>query len=152
MSAVAGPSGLVHGRPGGLVAAIRGDGEQVGSLAAGAGRDEQAGGHGREPADPHGPAARRAADLQPTGPAGIPPGHADHDPGDGVEGSVPLIQSQDQPRQLRSRVGRPGPPAASSSMRAERSGCRHSRGLDDGVKLIAVRRSVAAGMACPSRT
>jgi len=27
-------------------------------------------------------------------------------------------------------------------MRAERSGCRHSRGLDDGVKLIAVRRSV----------
>jgi len=96
--------------------------------------------------------ARRAADLQPTGPAGIPLGHADHDPGDGVEGSVPLIQSQDQPRQLRSRVGRPGPPAASSSMRAERSGCRHSRGLDDGVKLIAVRRSVAAGMACPSRT
>ena len=38
------PGGLVHGRPGGLVAAIRGDGEQVGSLAAGAGRDEQAGG------------------------------------------------------------------------------------------------------------
>jgi hypothetical protein len=39
----------------------------------------------------------------------------------------------------------------SSSMRAERSGCRHSRGLDDGVKLIAVRRSVVAGMVCPSR-
>jgi hypothetical protein len=30
VTAVAGRSGLVHGRPGGLVAAIRGDGEQVG--------------------------------------------------------------------------------------------------------------------------
>ena len=42
--AVAGLGGLFHGRMGILLASVRGDGEQVGSLAARAGRGEQAGG------------------------------------------------------------------------------------------------------------
>jgi hypothetical protein len=72
---------------------------------------------------------RRAADLQPAWLAGIPPGHVDHDPGDGAGGSVPSVQGQDQPGQLRGRVGRPGHQPPSSSVRAQRSGRRRSRGL-----------------------
>jgi hypothetical protein len=110
-------------------AGVRGDGEQAGSLAAGAGRGEQPGGHGREPAEPHDAAAPPGRRPAAGAAAGIPPGHADHDPGDGAGGSVPSVQGQDQPGQLRSRVGRPGNQPPSSSVRAQRSGCRRSRGL-----------------------
>lgn len=94
MTAVAGLGGLFHGRVGILLAGVRGDGEQVGSLAARAGRGEQAGGLAGEPAEPHDAAACRAVDPEPAGPAGVPVGHAEHNP---VDGAVPLIQGQDQP-------------------------------------------------------
>ena len=108
-SRLPGLGGLFHRRGGILFAGIRGDGDQVGSLVAGGDRGEQSGGHGGEPAEPYDAAARRAAHLQPAGPAGIPVGGAQHDPGDAA---VQFVEVEDQPGQLRGRVSRPGPPAA----------------------------------------
>ena len=97
MLQIADLTGLFHGRRGILFPGARWDGDQVGALTVGGDRGQQAGRHGGEPADLHHAIARGAADIEPTGPAGIPADGADHDPGDAP---ATLIQGGDQPRQL----------------------------------------------------